>query len=484
MFRLTISFLLLVIMQSAPWARAQAIDAVEFEAFIEDTLAASNVPGAAVVVWDGEDIVFEKAFGRADADGTAVTLDTPFQLGSISKSFAALVLVQLAAEGSIDLDAPVVTYLPEFQTRNEEVSRRITIRHILSHRSGFATLEGNRIHITEDRSAGAINLAVASLAKVKLKSEPGGPYEYSNANYMIAAAVIEAVSGETYEMVMETRVFGPLGMSNSYIQISAKDTKKEAVGFRQWFGKSVAFPNIAGRAYVAAGGATASARDLAVYMQAVASGDPRIVPAEFADELTARQNAEDIEGYDWDYGLGWMILSTDQGDVVYHSGLNGGFSTQGGFYRSGERGAVVLTNQSGILQADVPGVIVRKSLNLPTGPARPAAGQYWGIWGLALTALVLLGCYILSTIRFAKAVREKGRVSLFRRAAPALVLFGLAYFLAVIIPSLNHINLSGIRIFYPDLWLCLTASALIAMLWGVTRLVYPRGVIQRDEMSG
>jgi len=475
MFRWVRIWLILILAGFTGSVAAQDIEAQDLEAFIDETMSASRTPGLAVIIFDRNGVVYENGFGIADSDKRPVTLDTPFQLGSVSKSFAALLMVQLAAEGRIDLDAPVTKYLPDFRTHGQLGWRDITVRHLLSHRSGFATLDGNRIQENDYRGADALALAVKRLEKAKLNAIPGVQYEYSNANYMIAAAIIEKVTGQPFETVMDDRIFKPLGMINSYVQIPNGKSAKEATGFRQWFGISIAFPNVAGRAYVAAGGVTASARDLAVYMRAVANRDPRIVPARFADQLISPMGDHKKNHDGFDYGLGWMLNKIDGKKVVFHSGLNGGYAAHAAYFPGDRSGGVVLINQSGALQADVPGAVLRKGLGVPTGPSKPSAGQHFLIWGMVSTVAALLIASILSTIRFSAYAKSVNRVNPVRRALPALALFALAYGLAFIVPNMNAITLGGIRVFYPDLWLTLSVSAAISVIWGVTRLIYPRG---------
>ena len=101
-------------------ANAQDFDSDSYKAFIEETMSASNVPGLAVIILENDRTLYENTFGISDDENSPVTLDTPFQLGSVSKTFAALVMVQLAAENQVDLDAPVITYLPNFRLRNTD----------------------------------------------------------------------------------------------------------------------------------------------------------------------------------------------------------------------------------------------------------------------------------------------------------------------------------------------------------------------------
>lgn len=471
MFRWIAFWIVILIAGFTLTATAKDFDASNFEAFTKDTMAASNVPGLAVVIFDDNGPIYEKAFGIAGQDKTPVTLDTPFQLGSVSKSFAALVLVQLASEGRVDLDAPIIDYLPNFRTGDKDSWKSITIRQALSHRSGFSTFNGNHLQGETYRGADALDIAIGTLQKTKLTLEPGAQLQYSNANYMLAAAVIEAVTSQPYETVMDERVFKPLAMQNSYVQMPLRESVKEATGFRQWFGIQRAHRFIPGRAMMGAGGVTSSARDLAVYMRAIAAQDRRILPEEFADDIITPQGDE-IDGKG--YGLGWMLVEVDNKKIVYHAGLNAGFTAQAGFIRSDRRGGLVLVNSSGSLQADVPGVVLRKGLGIPTGPSRPSMGQHMTIWGLLATVIILFLSFILSTVRFAAYAKTVERVPMLRRGLPSLALFTLAYILAVIIPKSQGIDLSGIKGFNPDIWLCLFLSAMIAIIWGITRLIYPR----------
>lgn len=447
----------------------QDFDPEEFEAFTADIMTANDVPGLAAVIFNDSGIMYEKAFGVADDEGRAVTLDTPFQLGSISKPFASLILVQLAAEGRLNLDAPIVDYMPEFRTSDKNASDLITTRQILSHRSGFSTLDGNRIQNQTYRGEDALTIAVENLAKAKLESPPGQQTQYSNANYMIAALLIETLTGESYEINVEDRIFIPLDMNRSYIQMPYDEDLGEATGFRQWFGKARPKRFISGRAMMAAGGVTSSARDLTKFMSAVAAGDPRIIPPQYKDDLFKPHGG--LPGSSVKYGLGWMLFDTDNDRVIFHSGLNGGFASQAAFFESSGRGAVVLTNMSGFLAPDIPGAVVRKGLGMPPGATRSSTGQKATVWGSLATVVALLLGGLLSCYRFAGHMSQGHHVSKLRAGLPALVLVGLGLGLIRFVPAMNGITFSGLKVFFPDIWLCIGLSALVCFVWAAGRLI-------------
>jgi len=335
-------WLTMLLVFSSSWAQANELDDAKFTAFIKDVMEGSNTPGLSAIVFDATNILYERSFGIAGPDNRPVTSDTPFPIGSISKSFAALALLQLADEGKVNLDDPVVTYLPEFHTRNPQRSKYITVRQILSHRSGFSTLDGNRIHDNRDQRSDALDYTLALLSNANLKYDPGEAFEYSNANYMVAAALIERITESSYEAVIDSRIFQPLDMMESYVHKPLRDTAKPATGYRQWFGKPVAHSAPSSRIWVAAGGVTSSANDIVTYIRAVSNNDMRIFPEGAAEQLTASQ--VDAPNPQFDYALGWMLHEHEGRQIIYHSGLVGGFAAQVAFYEDDKK--VLLSSQT------------------------------------------------------------------------------------------------------------------------------------------
>src|SRR5262249_3090714 len=123
-------------------ARSGSPDLAKIDALITSQMQADRIPGVAVGLVHGSQVVHVRGFGVADATGRAVTPHTPFLLGSITKSFTALAVMQLVEAGKIDLNAPVQRYLPEFHVADLVASARITVRHLLNQTSGMPTGAG------------------------------------------------------------------------------------------------------------------------------------------------------------------------------------------------------------------------------------------------------------------------------------------------------------------------------------------------------
>ena len=181
------------------------------KAFIDHEMPASGMPGVAyAVVADGR-ITSMGARGVARLGGDRrITPDTPFLLGSISKSFTALAVMQLVEAGKVDLDARLSVYLHGFAGRP---AGAITIRQLLSHTSGFSTRQGNTAPARRTHGMDALAERVEQLHAVTPAYRPGERWAYSNINYQILGRLVEVLSGQSYQAYVTTHILQPLGMN-------------------------------------------------------------------------------------------------------------------------------------------------------------------------------------------------------------------------------------------------------------------------------
>lgn len=171
---------------SRSFAKTGLTDFEEVDAYIGAKMEELDIPGAALVIVQGDQMVHLKAFGVADADGRPVTPQAPFFTGSTGKSITALAIMQLVEAGRIELDAPVQTYLPWFRIADGSASETITVRQLLNQTSGLPRSIGQEQLSNTDLSDSAIENSVRALAEVDLIAPPGERYEYSNAKYDLA----------------------------------------------------------------------------------------------------------------------------------------------------------------------------------------------------------------------------------------------------------------------------------------------------------
>lgn len=211
-----------------------------FETEAQRLIDSYHIPGTAVGIAQDGELVYEKGFGyRNVALKEPVTMDTVFGIASVSKSFTCVAIMQLHEAGKLDIHNPVINYLPEFRTKTN-VTEKMTIHHLMTHSSGLPPLPtlfyANKESIQKDPAAqdypgvDFINvkddkpldtyaqlLEFIGELEFELLGEPGEEFSYSNDSYALLGAIIDRVSGKTYEQYLKDHLFKPAGMNNTYI---------------------------------------------------------------------------------------------------------------------------------------------------------------------------------------------------------------------------------------------------------------------------
>ncbi len=439
----------------------------QIDAYVQQGMQQLNIPGAAIALFQNGKVTHVKGFGTTGSSGAAVTAQTPFQIGSVSKSFAALVVLQLADEGRLSIDDPVSKYLPYFQTNDKTASDQISVRHLLNHRSGLSTLEGNRHQDTTYRGVDAMERVIRDFKNVQLFAKPGARFQYSNANYMLIAQLIEYVDKIPYEKAVQARIFEKLGMKNSYIQMATDSAERSAFGHTQWFGFTVEKNFIAGRLMMGPGGVTSSAEDLATYLAAIFGNDPRII----SNTLTKALAKERKGGYEF----GWEFDTVAGQRIIFHGGLNPGFLAMVKYKPKTREGMLILTNMNGSHEGNFIYGVSDYALGLPPTDIAPSNIALLRLWGtLGLMCLLAVG-FVYAMINLIKHSSKSHASSFLKRwlriSIPSLFLAGLSYFLAFVVPQLSGVNLTAVGMFYPDVHLLMAISSVIALLWALARTV-------------
>jgi len=195
----------------------------ELDVTLQEIMECWDVPGQAVGIVKGDEIVYAKGFGVQSLETqTPVTLDSVFCVQSISKCFVATAVMQLVERGKIDLDAPIIQYLPYFQMDDERY-RQITIRQILSHTSGMPDMEETEyveLVSRPEEDDGAAERYVRGLRDRKMIANPGERFSYSNIAYNVLGDMLAKVSGKSFEEVMREHILLPTGMPNSTFMLA------------------------------------------------------------------------------------------------------------------------------------------------------------------------------------------------------------------------------------------------------------------------
>jgi len=291
------------------------------DAYIMARMRADRIPGVALAIVKGDQVVYLKGYGRADQSGRPVTPGTPFIIGSITKSFTALAVMQLVEAGEVELDAPVQRYIPWFRTADPAASSQITVRMLINQTSGLP-LGATMVTWTWPDEPDAIERHVRLLANAKMVSPPGSGFTYSNANYVTLAVIVQAVTGQSYEDYIREHIFAPLDMGHSYVYQEAAMQDGLATGYRWWFGYPIPVSIPFNRANLPAGFAISSAEDMAHFLVAQMNGGRYQDVSVLSPRGIAALQAEPPPGA---YGMGWESVRIDGRRFLNHDGATANY---------------------------------------------------------------------------------------------------------------------------------------------------------------
>ena len=265
------------------------------DAYLSANFPQVGMPGAAVAVVDADGVRYLATLG--DCPGA----DAPFVVGSLSKSFTAVAVMQLVEQGAVDLDAPAARYAQGYDVPDE-----VTVRSLLNQTSGFGSHD-----------------SLAEAADGML-GDTLGSFSYANANYDLLGRVVEGASGEPYARYLDEHVLGPLGMVSTSADPARAEALGMAPGHRDWFGLHLAdgFQHAQGDGAwggPASGYVASSIEDMATYLRmylnAGAADDGARVLSPDSVQSMFLDRVPDPEG-DTYYGMGWTSFCWDDGELV------------------------------------------------------------------------------------------------------------------------------------------------------------------------
>jgi serine-type D-Ala-D-Ala carboxypeptidase/endopeptidase len=346
-------------------------------------------PTMVIVMVDG-DRTQVAGFGKL-ADGRAPDGDTVFEIGSVTKTFTALLLAQSVLAGELTLDTPVATLLPEFKIPSRN-GKPITLGLLAEQYSGLPRLPGNLrpADLGDPYADYGRDRLKAFLAGYALPRDPGAAYEYSNLGFGLLGDALAQHAHLSYGELLQRKVLAPLGMRSSGVELTPALRVRLAPGHDER-GQPAKHWQLG--ALEGAGALLSSGADMLSYLQAnmVQPKTPQLKTALNAAMVLTHTPRRDIGGGDR-IGLAWMIHHTTQGDVVWHNGETGGYSSFVGFADDGRRGVVILTNATGAPQElgfaallpSAPLPAVHKAIAVPPAQLDAYVGQYMMAPGLTL----------------------------------------------------------------------------------------------------
>ncbi|MFN8443164.1 MAG: serine hydrolase domain-containing protein [Caldilineaceae bacterium] len=458
----------------------QPMDQARIDAYIQARMAAANIPGLALGVVKGDQVVYLKGYGVAGPDGRAVTPQTPFILGSTSKSFTALAIMQLVEAGKIDLDAAVTTYLPWFRTGDAAASARITVRNLLNQNSGLPTYAGRQGIAKNDQSSLALENGIRALAKVQLSQPVGQGYEYANENYDILGMIVQTVSGQSYEEYIRSAIFAPLQMRHSAAALSDPAAADLANGYRNWLFWPIAFTAPYPRQTTPSGFLMASAEDMTHYLIAQLNGgrygNRQLLSAQGIATLHTPGAQMSPSS---SYGMGWVIQGQPGSTEIWHNGDLSNFHSNLLLLPDQRIGIVILINVSSAyngaaLNIPIEGVaaILRgESLTVSTNPTVSVIPQLLLLATLLIPLFWLVGSYLLiRRWHQCGALPPHGSQRFWRLYLPLAIDLCPLPLAWILFPAQVHTPMTTLALFAPDLFFVIVMLTVLSLCWAIARL--------------
>lgn len=426
--------------------KTQASDSnvyTEIDAYLNETLKASNIPGAAVIITDSQNVLFSNTYGNCNS------IDEPFIIGSVSKTFTAAAVMQLVEKGKVEVDAPLSRYLPDVFE-----GQHITIRQLMNHTSGIET------YMTLE------NYSVSSKQ---------GSYMYANTNYGLLGIVIEAVSGMSYGEYLEVNIFQPLGMKHTYTSLEEAKNDGVIAGYRNFFGLTVPqecdYPDENSQSWltIPSGYIISCASDMNCYLQSYLNGGKTMlsndsVESMFGETVPSAENSS--------YGLGWGVLDRDGIEIISHGGLVDNYTSQVFMIPELKIGGVILMNSNDYFVGNImTGNMLLNVFDMLLGktPSK-TQGMNYDFMHILLDALYL--CLVMISVLPLLLIR-KWRIKR-RGKIKSILVFTILHLLfpvvLLLIPVILKVPMYVIARFVPDFFLIIVVSAVIAYFTGLLKI--------------
>jgi len=298
-------------------------------------------PGAAVRVQRGNEALLRKGYGMADVElDVSASPDMVFQLCSVTKQFTAVAVLKLAAEGQIDLDAPLQRYLPDYPPPGAAA----TIHQLLTHTAGIPSYTSDPAFWRAACQPRELDELIATWRNEPLDFPPGTDWNYSNSGYVLLGKVIEVVSGLNYARFIEERIAAPLGLKNTMFGDAARIIPGRVRGYDHEGGEYRNTPWVSLSLAHAAGGLLSSVDDI-VGWNAALFGSERLLSDEWRQQLLAPAVLAD--GRSTSYACGFELHTLAGHRMLAHGGGGGGFAAFVAYVPDADLTVVVLSNRAG-----------------------------------------------------------------------------------------------------------------------------------------
>lgn len=323
-----------------------------FDEYAVQALQEADIPGAAIAIVKGNDIVYLKGFGVRQAEQPAkVDAHTAFRIASVSKGFASVLTALFVEQGKLRWDDPVIKFMPKFSLRDAGNTRALTITHLLNHTTGLPP------HAFDNLIEAQLPLPtiISRLKEVRMGCRVGECYGYQNVMYGLIGEILREATGYTYEHLVVTRLFVPLEMydaSLSWEELVA-DPNHAWPHVRRRGGWQAVQIKPTYYSVPAAAGINASITDMANWLRALLGQRPEVIPPRVIEQVSQPlvRTPRERRRPHWNghirnahYGMGWRIFNYAGNTLVFHSGGLRGYVAQLAILPEHNVGIAILLN--------------------------------------------------------------------------------------------------------------------------------------------
>ncbi len=349
-------------------------DTTEFEAIAQSLVADQRVPGLAMAIVRGGQVLSARGYGVTDADGgEPIDAHTVFRLASLSKAFAGTVTGLLVNQGALRWDSRVTDYMPALQLSEPGAAQELTVAEVLSHRVGLTRNAYDRdIEANVDYAS-----LVQKLAYAPMTCRPGECYAYQNVAFSLIGDVVAQASGRSYAEEVSRLIFKPLGMRDASvglegIEASTRWARPHVRGRGGWVALT---PKPTYYRVAPAAGVNASIADMAQWLIAQSGHRPDVLPASLLETLHAPliETPSEMHGSAWrrerlfdaGYAIGWRVYDYAGHRMVFHGGAVQGYRAAIALLPETDLGVVLLWNSESALPSALMPTILDRALGLP-----------------------------------------------------------------------------------------------------------------------
>ena len=327
----------------------------EFDKMLSEQYKTNETGATALVARNGQ-IVYKKAFGMANLEyNIPMQVDNIFRIGSITKQFTAVAILQLMEQGKLNLQDDITKFIPDYPMHGH----KITIEHLLTHTSGIQSLTAMK----DFRERMILDLTPSELINYfknqPMEFTPGTKWNYNNSGYILLGYIIEKISGKTYPQYLEENFFKPLDMTNSLYGNDSKIIKNRAGGYEKDSSVVVNAFHLSMTQPYSAGSIQSTVEDLFKWHQAIHSY--KLLKKESLDKAFTKYKLTD--GTETVYGYGWFLNNIQESPTIEHGGGINGFSTESIYLPKEEVFVAVFSN----CYCNSPTAIVEKITALTIG---------------------------------------------------------------------------------------------------------------------